>query len=214
MRSSIKALPGPLIRWHCSTVIIGMNLGRVITEDELGRLLKRLDGKRYGAYKRLKGSVFDYAFAEATFTRIQGDPYAPPSVLEITIPHHAHNFPAEFFDEKESTAFLDYVARELYEKSLRMRRKSGTGNSGYIGCPRPGPWILRRSCAEISGRNLVLRIFVGLPARGRRILGKIASEKMALRERVCSIHQGWKHPSKGVKLFSKAFNARGSFQIA
>jgi len=153
-----------------------MPLSKVVGEEELEKLLRRLHGKRYGAYKKLRGVVFNYEVAEATFTKIQGDPYAPPSILEITIPPSVHGLPSRFFDEKSAAPFLDLIARELYLNSRRLRRKCGTGNSGYLGVPRPGPWILRRSCVDISGMNIILRIFVGLPARGRRILGNKASE--------------------------------------
>jgi len=153
-----------------------MHLSKVVSEEELEKLLRKLHGKRYGAYKRLRGVVFSYDVAEATFTKIQGDPYAPPSILEITIPPSVHGLPSKFFDERSVTPFLDFIARELYLSSVKLRKKCGTGNSGYLGIPKPGPWILRRSCTEVSGRNIILRLFVGLPARGRRILGNMALE--------------------------------------
>lgn len=45
---------------------------------EFGKLLKSLDGQKYGAYKRLKG---EYAFDKfhLIIDHIQADPYAPPS---------------------------------------------------------------------------------------------------------------------------------------
>ncbi len=153
-----------------------MGFSKVLSEGDLRSLLGRLDGRRYGAYKRLRGVVFSYDFGEGIFTRIQGDPYAPPSVMEVTIPPNVHRLPSRLLDEKNLTPLLDYLARLLYSESVRLRERCGTGNSGYLGIPRPGPCVLRRSCVEASGKSLIFRFFVGLPARGRRILGGRAAE--------------------------------------
>lgn len=153
-----------------------MSFSKIVGEEDLRKTLRKIDGKRYGAYKRLKGVMLDYDFGEAMLTRIQGDPYAPPSVIEITIPPSSHKISSKFFDERRLTPLIDYLARALYRISVKLREKCGTGNSGYIGVPKPSPCILRKSSADSSGRNIVFRIFVGLPARGRRILGKKAEE--------------------------------------
>ncbi|MCD6592071.1 MAG: ATP-binding protein, partial [Thaumarchaeota archaeon] len=153
-----------------------MSFTEVLGENDLREILKRLNGRRYGAYKRLRAKLLGYEFGEALLTRIQGDPYAPPSVIEITIPPNVHKLPNKFLDERCIIPLLDYLARLLHLHSRRLRRKCGTGNSGYLGIPKPSPCILRRSCVDISGRSLVFRLFIGLPARGRRILGDKARE--------------------------------------
>ena len=153
-----------------------MSFTEVLGESDLREILKRLNGRRYGAYKRLRAKLLGYEFGEALLTRIQGDPYAPPSVIEITIPPNVHKLPNKFLDERCIIPLLDYLARLLHLHSRRLRRKCGTGNSGYLGTPKPSPCILRRSCVDISGRSLVFRLFIGLPAKGRRILGDKARE--------------------------------------
>lgn len=148
----------------------------MIDVHELVDLIQRMDKSRYSRYKRLLGLVVKYRGFTARLTKIQGDPYAPPSIIEVRIPGSTHKFPRRFFDEKLVTAFTDFLSRRLYEYLRGKSRKCGTGNSCYLGIPRPGPWILERSCVEASGHDLVLRFYIGLPARGRRILGDYAEK--------------------------------------
>ncbi len=141
--------------------------------EELEALLERLDGARYGAYKKLLGLRFATRCGVARFTRVQGDPYAPPSVLEVR-----GRLALEGIAREYSVAAADYGYRLLYRISKRLSRKRGTGNSGYIGVPRPSNAMLRRSGFEVRGDRFVARLWVGLPARGRRILGVEARETL------------------------------------
>ena len=49
---------------------------------QFDQLLKSLDGQKYGAYKRLKGTYRFDGFRLAV-DNIQSDPYAPPSKMRI-----------------------------------------------------------------------------------------------------------------------------------
>ncbi len=145
-----------------------------ISLSELKRLIRSIDGRGYGAYKRLKGLVVSYEIAKLRFTKVQGDPHAPPSIAEVVIPFRTHKLPEDLLKPEYMTPLTDFIARELYKITRSIRRKCGSGYSCYVGVPQPGPWILRRSCAEFEGRDLILRFYVGLPARGRRVLGSQA----------------------------------------
>jgi len=145
-----------------------------VSKHELKGMLSKIDGKRYSLYKKLREYVIDYGVAKAYFTKIQGDPHAPPSILEIIVSSKAHSFPYEFF--RNEVPFTDHLARELFKITRRFSRKCGSGYSGYIGVPKPSPRILKRSCVETRNREIILRIYVGLPARGRRILGDQAKK--------------------------------------
>ncbi len=145
-----------------------------VSKHELKGMLSKIDGKRYSLYKKLREYVIDYGVAKAYFTKIQGDPHAPPSILEIIVSSKAHSFPYEFF--RNEVPFTDHLARELFKITRRFSRKCGSGYSGYIGVPKPSPRILKRSCVETRDREIILRIYVGLPARGRRILGDQAKK--------------------------------------
>lgn len=147
-----------------------------LSPQELEGLLRRLDGKGYRGYKRLAGLTVDHGVCLATLTRVQGDPYAPPSVVEARVPRSAHRLPARLLSRERRVPLTDFLARRLHGILKSMSRKCGTGNSCYLGVPKPGPWILQRSCVEVEGGDLVLRFYVGLPARGRRILGAKARD--------------------------------------
>ena len=159
--------------------------------DDLVDILMRIDGKSYKNYKRLLGIRFTINGCTAFFTKIQSDPYAPPSVLEIKIPYKKHRI------NELRTPVLDFISRIMFSVSRKYSSKRGTGNSGYIGIPRPSPCILYRSSAEARGSTLILRTYIGLPARGRRILGKIAAKMLreylpVILEEICGLKNKYK----------------------
>jgi len=145
----------------------------IVSFDELKRIFYKIDGKSYKNYKVLGKIIIAFNGIKAYFTKIQSDPHAPPSIIEILVTGKAHGFPKEALREN-LVPFTDYLARVLYTSTLRYRRKCGTGYSCYIGIPKPSPRILRRSCVDVDKDNLIIRLFVGLPARGRRINGEQA----------------------------------------
>lgn len=143
-----------------------------INVDELGVFLRKFANKRYGYYKSLRNIVIDYNGVKARFTRIQPDPYATPSIIEIVIPRKIHGLKLNMFKKRDYQAISDYLYRILYRESSKYSRKCGSGHSCFLGVPHPSPIIIPRSGCEIRGDNIVLRLYVGLPASGRRILVK------------------------------------------
>ncbi len=136
-------------------------------------MFRRVDGRGFRCYKRLlSGKIIEYDLFSLRVTRVQSDPYAPPSFIEVLL--EKHGFPERFFRDDNRVPFTDYLARRLYSLTRRYSRKCGSGYSCYIGIPRSGPWILYRSCVETIDNNIILRFYLGLPARGRRILGERA----------------------------------------
>ena len=148
---------------------------RAVSLGELKQIIRKMDGRGYGSYKRLLSIAINYGTAELYFTKVQGDPHAPPSIAEVVLPYSTHGLPEELLRSDYSAPLTDFIARELYKATKGIRRKCGSGYSCYIGIPKPGPWILKRSCVEISGKSLILRFYVGLPARGRRVFGPQAT---------------------------------------
>ena len=140
--------------------------------DELGKLLQRMDGESYRAYKALAREAIRYAGFTARFTRIQGDPHAPPSVLEAIVPSGTHKLPSYLLSAYNRVPITDYIYRLLYSNLKSYSVKCGSGYSCFLGIPRPSPAMLPRSAVWIEENNIILRFYVGLPARGRRILGR------------------------------------------
>ncbi len=150
---------------------------RRVWVDEARALFERLDGRGYGAYRELRGMVFAaecrWGRLELRFTRIQGDPYAPPSVLEARarLPRGLGVY--------DPVPLADYAHRLLARLLARRSRRRGSGNSGRLGLPRVSNAMLRRSGFEVLGDRLVARVWFGLPASGRRIRGLDAYEMLS-----------------------------------
>ncbi|MET1101623.1 MAG: ABC-ATPase domain-containing protein, partial [Pyrodictiaceae archaeon] len=66
-----------------------------VSARELDELLRWISGRGYSAYKKLRRLVIDYDNARAVFTKVQADPYAPPSILEAIVPRRAHRLPGD-----------------------------------------------------------------------------------------------------------------------
>jgi len=174
----------------------------MLNPKNVATIIKNINGKSYGSYKRFIGTMIDFKVACGKFTKVQGDPYAPPSIFEINVPKSVHKFSDKLLSSKCEVAFSDFITRVAYRACRRFSCKCGSGYSGYIGFPRPGPWILKRSCVEFVNGDLVLRLFIGLPARGRRILSDRAKFMLlkavpAIIEEVLSIRNrlddAWRH---------------------
>lgn len=137
---------------------------------DLQRILQRIDGRGYGAYKDCEGA---YAFEGYTLwiDHVQADPFAAPSRVRVSVPASAAGFPRGCFGTKDRTVALrDYLARSF--AAARGGRRRGSGRSGEIAVALPGQEILERSSVVATADgDIEVRFLVGLPARGRTVLG-------------------------------------------
>jgi len=142
---------------------------------EFGKLLKSLDGQKYGAYKRLKG---EYAFDKfhLIIDHIQADPYAPPSKVRAKMQRHIANIPDELLDsEDKKIAVSDFLARSFSKRISDVLKADKTSKKRPdIFIDRCGQEILQRTSVVINQSEIEVRFEVGLPAAGRKILGKVA----------------------------------------
>ena len=146
--------------------------------EKLDSTLHQLDNRNYKAYKDIKGR---YQFPEFTLIvdHVQGDPFAAPSKLRVLVPQSVAQFPDQLYQSSSrDTALRDYLTRqfELAAKSVSSRR--GTGKSGLIAITRTDQEVLQRTAAFIDNKQVEVRFLVGLPARGRTILGRQAAEML------------------------------------
>ncbi len=134
-------------------------------------MLRKIGGRRYGAYRELLGVEQVVDGIEIKVVKVQSDPYAPPSVVKLTsrieVPKWALEHPV---------ALADWIYRRLFRELKKVRRKVGEGHSGYLGIPEPSPVMIRRSGVEIVGNYVIARVWVGLPSKRRRVLGEEARE--------------------------------------
>jgi predicted ABC-class ATPase len=142
---------------------------------DLRRVLQRIDGRGYKAYKDIEGT---YDFGEYTLIidHVQGDPFAAPSRMRVLIPQRAASFPRETYDNRSrEVALRDFLTRRFSESIRRFCRGGrGSGKSGLISIDRPGQEILQRTSMFVGGEGVEARFRIGLPAFGRKIAAKNA----------------------------------------
>ncbi len=141
--------------------------------ENLRRKIREIDGRGYKAYKSLRGR-YRYRFFDLEFLKIQGDPFATPSVVLLLF--RRHGYPERCLQEAVRTATEDFIYRRLYEICRKLSHKEGSGGSGRIHVPEPGQAVLPRSAVQFKDGSLLVKFYVGLPAAGRRILGREAED--------------------------------------
>lgn len=144
----------------------------VCTLAELADALRSIDGASYGAYKRIKGTWSGDQIALA-IDHVQGDPFATPSRVRLVLPPSLHAIPSELReDATQRVAIADFVLRAFGRAAAGASERRGSGGSGSIRVDVGDAEILPRSAAGFDDEDrLHLRFRVGLPARGRRVLG-------------------------------------------
>ena len=144
-------------------------------ESDLAAELSRLDGRPYGFYKDLRGRTYGLGALRLRFEHVQGDPFAAPSRLRVDIP--APGLPEWACRRPEARrAAADFVHRAVIRELTGARRKTGSGKSGLLDILPVGQHVLERTAVRLcQDGGLRLRLTAGLPAAGRRILGREAA---------------------------------------
>ncbi|MFQ5508305.1 MAG: ABC-ATPase domain-containing protein [Leptospirillia bacterium] len=142
---------------------------------KLETILRRIDGGGYGGYKALKGHYRMPGF-ELLVDHVQSDPFAAPSRIRVRVAARAAGFPADLWSNTvRRTALEDFLLRRLMHciRTLGGGRR-GSGKSGEIAVCPATQQVLARSPVRMSGSGVEARLTVGLPARGRTVLGRQA----------------------------------------
>lgn len=142
------------------------------TAGQLKSLLQEIDRRSYPAYKETRGS-YRFEGYILNIEHVQGDPFASPSKLSISVDASTAAFPEDCYRMKHrriaiSDLLLRSFARALSENG---RNHAGSGKSGLVACSRPGQEILERSALVIREKDgqILVRFEVGFPAAGRSI---------------------------------------------
>ena len=147
-------------------------------DKDLHQKLLRLDNRGYKAYRDIESS---YQFPDFTLIvdRVQADPFAAPSKLRVQIAGDIAAFPQKLYQSpSREVALRDYLTRQFASASRNISTRRGTGKSGQIAIARLGQEVLERTSCFISKDLLEVRFVVGLPARGRSILGRQAAQML------------------------------------
>lgn len=145
------------------------------THEDLRRALNRIDGRGYPAYKELQGA-YEFSGFTLLIDHVQGDPFAAPSRLRVRLPQTVAGYPPEAFaGRSRRVALADFLTRTFDAASSAAAARRGSGKSGLIAIDQPGQQILERTSVLIDEGSVEARFVVGLPAAGRRVLGRQAA---------------------------------------
>jgi predicted ABC-class ATPase len=146
--------------------------------DDLRQLLRRIDGRGYPAYKELRG-VYAYGRFTLYMDHIQGDPFASPSRLRVRVPQTVARYPAHTFaNRSRQTGLENYLAAALAQAAQQVAERRGSGKSGLMLVDGPGQEMLIRTAVTVTADYVEAQLAVGLPAAGRRVLGREAAEML------------------------------------
>jgi predicted ABC-class ATPase len=169
---------------------------RGLPRAELRRILARIDGRPFGAYRDLVGS-YDFGSFRLDIEHVQPDPFAPATRLRVTVPAEVAALdPADWADPVRRVAVEDWLLRRLAAALARSADPEGTTRpepplpgSGPVprppaeaalpaGCLRvlvPGQQVLERSAMAVRPGGIEVRMLCDLPAERRQVLAARAA---------------------------------------
>ncbi len=140
------------------------------TTEDLKRILARIDGRGYKAYKDIR-DTYGAGLYTLIIDHVQGDPFAAPSRIRVRLSQEEGGFPENTYTGKSRNRGLaDYLTRCFAGAAGKICRGiRGTGKSGIISIDRPGQEVLPRTSVFVNSDFVEARFVMGLPARGRKI---------------------------------------------
>ena len=138
--------------------------------EELRQQLRSINRKSYPAYKGLKG-LYHFGNYILSIDHVQGDPFAAPSHVRVTVDAKAAAFPEYAMkNTRTRTALADELLRTFAAQINHFTFKAkGSGKSGLISVTHCGQEILTRTACEVNEKEITARFAVGFPANGRTI---------------------------------------------
>ena len=141
------------------------------SNENLRRILNRIDGKGYPAYKDIRGT-YQFPTFSLLIDHVQGDPFAAPSRLRVQVPQTVARYPSDTYElNSRNVALADFLTRafdaacsRLSRTGRSVARRRGSGKSGLMAIDRPGQQVLERSSVLIDEETVEARFVVGLPA--------------------------------------------------
>jgi predicted ABC-class ATPase len=147
------------------------------SREDLKKILARIDGRGYKAYKDVEGA-YDFGDFCLLIDHVQGDPFASPTRVRVQVPQKKAKVPPELFQNKtRAVAIQDYLTRKFAAAIRAVAKGSrGIGGSGKISIDLPGQEVLERTSCLVGEEQVEVRFTIGLPAAGRTILSRQAEE--------------------------------------
>jgi len=148
-----------------------------LESERLKKILLSIDGRGYKAYKQIEGA-YKFDFFDLFIDHVQGDPFAAPSRLRVRVKQEVAQIPGWAFENPHrQMACCDFLTR-TFAKAIRKyaEGKRGSGKSGLFAVDVPGQQVLKRTSCLVNEDFVEIRFVCGLPAAGRRVLGREAME--------------------------------------
>jgi predicted ABC-class ATPase len=136
---------------------------------DLDRLLRRLDGKGYGAGKQVVGRYADSDML-LWFTYAPADKFAPPGRLIIDFGAKDYGYPSEVLSDDTRRVCLAHFLSDLVDQRLRQQ------GLRLLRMDAPRQAVLRRTSVHVEPLRIQLRLGFHYEAAGRRILGRRCAE--------------------------------------
>ena len=153
----------------------------MLDEKSLLEKLATIDKKGYSAYQTLLGH-YSFSYFNLIIDKVPRDPYAPiqSGIFRIQVnPRHPKMINLFIDSRIKEIAFRDFIARSFYQSIQQLNpQKRGTGHSGMISICQPGQLILERNSVIAKPDMIEIRIYLGLPAFGRKINATGAKEML------------------------------------
>ncbi|HCG8276325.1 TPA: ABC-ATPase domain-containing protein [Vibrio parahaemolyticus] len=134
--------------------------------DQLTATLKKIEKQNYRAYQQIKGQ-YDFTDFTLFIDHVQGDPYASASRFRAT---RAWSLTGLEWLKDESPAF-QRAARDFIARSFEQFAKQ----ENTVSIALNGQTVLDSTAVLFTEEGIELRFRVNLPAEGRSVLGKKAS---------------------------------------
>ncbi|SJZ52235.1 ABC-ATPase domain-containing protein [Garciella nitratireducens] len=145
--------------------------------QHLEKMLEKIDGRGYKAYQELQGQ-YQWKDYILSIDYVQGDPFASPSRIRVILSEDKAGFPENLYDTfYKRKGVIDFLSRTVAQNIQKFyHRVGGSGKSGLLSIGHCGQEILDRNFVVIDKKHVEARLEVGLPAAGRRILGREAKK--------------------------------------
>ena len=181
----LHSLHASFYRWHSESADSGTPYGvqacrletmsDTVPVEALRQILLRIDGRGYKAYREI-ARTYQFAGLTLAVDSVQPDPFAAPSRLRALIPPTVAELPERLYaNASRAIGVSCYLARAFARQADKLSARRGSGRSGEIRIEAPGQQVLANTAVQIHGDGTVeARFTVGLPAQGRRVLGRQA----------------------------------------
>lgn len=146
----------------------------MLPSDRLRDKLIVMNGKGTQVYRTLVGA-YRFDRFELYLDAIHPDPSSPYCWARVRMDQAEAQVPPALRESSSGRlAAEDFLSRAVHEAIVRHIRTRLQGKAAPVAIHAGGGEILRRSCCTVGEEFVEIRLTIGLPAEGRKVLAKMA----------------------------------------